>query len=150
MKKTVKTVVILTLALALASFTTGCAGCGTSNQPNTNDMVESTPVQTEEAILETETASATEIPSTEHTVTDNGGNATANDISGAGNYTVDENGNYINENGHRVDENGNLLDDTGNLLNDAGNAVGDVVDGVGNAAQDVTNGIEEGVRNMTR
>lgn len=148
MKKIVKTTVILTLALALASFTTGCAGCGTSTQPNTNDMVESTPAQPEETIQES--VSAPETLSTENTVTENGGNATANDIHGAGNYTVDENGHYINENGHRVDENGNLIDDAGNLLEDAGNAVGDIVDGVGNATQDVTNGIEEGVRNMTR
>lgn len=150
MKKLVKTVVILTLALALGSFTTGCAGCGTGTEPNTNDMVESTPVQTDEGMMETETTSTMEEPVSDNAVIDNGGNATANDITGTGNYTVDENGNYINENGHRVDENGNLIDDAGNILSDTGNAVGDVVEGVGDAAKDVTDGIGEGVKSMTR
>lgn len=149
MKKMMKTVVILTLALALASFTTGCAGCGTSTEPNANDMVESTPVQTEE-MSETEAITTTEEPVSDNAIMENGGNATANDITGTGNYTVDENGNYINENGHRVDESGNLLDDAGNIISDAGNAVGDVVEGVGDAAKDVTDGIGEGVKSMTR
>ena len=150
MKKIRKTTVILILALALASFTTGCGGCGTDNHQNMDDMVESTPAQTDEGIVEDNNAAVTDEHDSDNAVTENGGNATANDITGAGNYTVDENGNYIDENGNIVDANGNILDDAGNIVSDAGTAVGNVIENVGDAANDVVDGVGEGVNDMTR
>lgn len=145
MKNIKKTTVILILALALASFTTGCGGCGTDNQQNMDDMVESTPANTEEGMIEDETAFQTEEPVSDNAVTENGGNATATDITGTGDYPVDENGN-----GDVVDSNGNITDDAGNIVSDAGNAVGDAIENVGDAANDVVDGVGEGVKDMTR
>lgn len=150
MKNIKKTTVILIFALALASLTTGCAGCGTDTQQNQNDMVESTPVQPTEDVIENNNTNAADEPYSDNAVTENGGNATANDITGTGNYTVDENGNYIDENGNIVDNNGNILDDAGNIVSDAGNAVGNAVENVGDAANDVVNGVGEGVKDITR
>ena len=57
MKKARLITIALLLTLSLSSAVlAGCAGCGTTNDNNANDMVESTPAETEEGILETETA----------------------------------------------------------------------------------------------
>lgn len=116
-----KATVILVLALVLSSFTTGCAGCGKNNNPNTNDMVESTPAGTDEGILNDENAFTSETP---NNVSDNG----------------------IQNNGG----NGNVVDDAGNIISDAGDVVGDAVNNVGNAAKDVVDGVGNGVRDLTR
>ncbi len=150
MKKIRKTTVILILALALASFTTGCGGCGTGTEQNMDEMVESTPANTDEGMIEDETAFQTEEPVSDNTITENGGNATASDITGTGDYPVDENGNYINGNGDVVDSNGNIIDNPDNMVSDAGNAVGDAIENVGDAANDVVDGVGEGVKDMTR
>lgn len=139
MKSTLKTTVILIFALALSIVITGCAGCGNDTNKNTNDMVESTPaVDTRETIVPEESTLATETFPASEAATD-GGNATANDITG----TVDENGNH-------VDESGNIIDDAGNIINDAGNAIGNAADNVGNAVKDVVDGVGNGVRDLTR
>lgn len=136
MKNAKKATVILTMSFLLTSLLTGCSGCGTGMDKNRNDMVESTPTHSGEDIQNEDNTLSSTNPSTN----DNGGNATANDITG----------NTTGENGTIVDSEGNILDDAGNIIHDAGDAVGNVVEDVGNAAEDVTNGIGEGVKDMTR
>lgn len=129
MKKFKKTTAILLLALSIASFAVGCGGCGTDKDKNMNDMVESNPAKTEESLPE------------------NGGNATANDITGS---ITEENGNIADDNSVNTDENGNLVDDAGNIITDAGDMVGDAVEDVGDAAKDVTDGVGEGVKDIVK
>lgn len=136
MKKAKKSTVILIMSLLLTSMLTGCSGCGTGTDKSKNDMVESTPVHSEENLFD-ENTDDTGIG--EH-ANDEGKNATANDITGEPH----------DENGTIVDSEGNIVDDAGNIIRDAGDVVGNVVENVGNAAEDVTNGIGEGVKDMTR
>ena len=140
-----KATVIFVLALVLSSFTTGCAGCGNNNNPNTNDMVESTPAGTDEGILNDENAFTSETPNnvSDNGIQNNGGNGNTDNITNNANGVVDNNGN-------RVDENGNVVDDAGNIISDAGDVVGDAVNNVGNAAKDVVDGVGNGVRDLTR
>lgn len=136
MKNAKKSTVILIMSLFLTSMLTGCSGCGNNTDKNRNDMVESTPAHSGEDIQNEENT----LSSTDPGTNDNGGNASANDITG----------NTTGENSTIVDSEGNILDDAGNIIHDAGDAVGNVVEDVGNAAEDVTNGIGEGVKDMTR
>lgn len=136
MKNVKKATVILMMSFLLTSLLTGCSGCGTGTDKNMNDMVESTPAHSGDDTFDEDNA----LSSSDSGTNDNGGNATANDITG----------NVTNENGEVVDSEGNILDDAGNIITDAGDAVGNVVEDVGNAAEDVTNGIGEGVKDMTR
>lgn len=136
MKNAKKATVILTMSFLLTSMLTGCSGCGTGTDKSKNDMVESTPAHSEENLFD-ESADDTGIG---ENTNDNGGNATANDITGESH----------DANGTIVDSEGNIVDDAGNIIRDAGDAVGNVVEDVGNAAEDVTNGIGEGVKDMTR
>lgn len=140
MKKTITLTLVLILVLTLSSgVLTGCAGCGTDTN-NTNDMVESTPMNTEEGIIEEEKTTDTH---------DNGGNTDNTEISTSADTVVEENA-MVDDNANLTDANGNPIAADNNAGNDAGNVVGDAVDNVGNAAADVVDGVGEGVRELTR
>ena len=127
MKKARLITIALLLTLSLSSTVlAGCAGCGTTNGNNANDMVESTPARTEEGVLETETAFDN------NAATDN----------------ADANGNPVTAPNSNADESGNVANDAGNMVDDAGNVVGDAVENVGNAAKDVVDGVGNGVKSL--
>jgi len=131
MKKARLITIALLLTLSLSSAVlAGCAGCGTTNDNNVNDMVESTPAATEEGILETETA------------LDN--NAVSE------NEIVDDNANLTDANGNPVTVPESNADESGNIADDAGNMVGDAVENVGDAAKDVVDGVGNGVKSLVR
>ena len=141
MKKSITLTLVLLLVLTLSSgVLTGCAGCGT-DMNNTNDMVESTPPNTEEGILEDENAS-----NNKH---ENGGNTNNTEISTSANTIVDDN-TMVDDNANLTDANGNPIAADNNAGNDAGNVVGDAIDNVGYAAADVVDGVGNGVRDLTR
>ena len=138
MKKVRLITIALLLTLSLSSAVlAGCAGCGTTNDNNVNDMVESTPADTEEGILETETAFDNSAVS-ENAIVDDNANLT------------DANGNPVAVPDSNVDGTGNLADDAGNVVDDAGNAVGDAVENVGDAARDVVDGVGNGMKSLVQ
>lgn len=136
MKKARLITIALLLTLSLSSAVlAGCAGCGTKNDNNTNDMVESTPADTEEGILETETAFNDNAVSENAIVEDN-----AN--------LTDANGNPIMVPENNADGTGTIANDAGNMVDDAGNMVGDAAENVGNAAKDVVDGVGNGMKSL--
>lgn len=136
MKKARLITIALLLTLSLSSAVlAGCAGCGTTNDNNANDMVESTPANTEEGILETETAFDDNAVSENAIVEDN-----AN--------LTDANGNPIMVPENNADGNGTIANDAGNITDDAGNVVGDAAQNVGNAAKDVVDGVGNGMKSL--
>lgn len=116
---------LLTLSLSSAVLA-GCAGCGTTNDNNMNDMVESTPANTEEGILETETENGTVSEPSQ------------NDVE---NTVVPDNTNL-------TDSNGNPIIDDENIVDDAGDVVGGAVENVGDAAKDVVDGVGNGMKSL--
>lgn len=136
MKKARLITIALLLTLSLSSAVlAGCAGCGTTNDNNANDMVESTPARTEEGILETETAFDDNAVS-ENTIVDDNANLT------------DANGNPIMVPENTADGNGTVANDAGNMIDDAGNMVGNAAENVGNAAKDVVDGVGNGMKSL--
>lgn len=136
MKKARLITIALLLTLSLSSAVlAGCAGCGTTNDNNANDMVESTPANTEEGILETETAFDDNAVSENAIVEDN-----AN--------LTDANGNPIMVPENNADGNETIANDAGNITDDAGNVVGDAAQNVGNAAKDVVDGVGNGMKSL--
>ena len=136
MKKARLITIALLLTLSLSSAVlAGCAGCGTTNDNNANDMVESTPARTEEGILETETAFDDNAVS-ENTIVDDNANLT------------DANGNPIMIPENTADGNGTVANDAGNMIDDAGNMVGNAAENVGNAAKDVVDGVGNGMKSL--
>ena len=136
MKKARLITIALLLTLSLSSAVlAGCAGCGTTNDNNANDMVESTPARTEEGILETETAFNDNAVS-ENTIVDDNANLT------------DANGNPIMVPENTADGNGTVANDAGNMIDDAGNMVGNAAENVGNAAKDVVDGVGNGMKSL--
>ena len=136
MKKARLITIALLLTLSLSSAVlAGCAGCGTTNDNNANDMVESTPARTEEGILETETA-FDENAVSENTIVDDNANLT------------DANGNPIMVPENTADGNGTVANDAGNMIDDAGNMVGNAAENVGNAAKDVVDGVGNGMKSL--
>lgn len=133
---------LLTLSLS-SSILAGCAGCGTTNDNNMNDMVESTPADTEEGILEAETGNG----AVSETPQENGGNMDNNDISNNPDSALDENA-AVDDNANLTDSNGNPIVTDGNGGDDAGNVVGDAAENVGNAAKDVVDGVGNGVKSL--
>ncbi len=140
MKKTGLITIALLLILSFSSsILAGCAGCGTQNDNNMNDMVESTPANTEEGILETETA--TENGAVSENNHDNGGNTNNTDISNNADSVVEDNANL-------TDANGNPIIPSENLADEAGDVVGGAVENVGDAAKDVADGVGNGVKDL--
>ena len=136
MKKARLITIALLLTLSLSSAVlAGCAGCGTTNDNNANDMVESTPARTEEGILETETAFDDNAVS-ENTIVDDNANLT------------DANGNPIMVPENTADGNGTVANDADNMIDDAGNMVGNAAENVGNAAKDVVDGVGNGMKSL--
>ena len=136
MKKARLITIALLLTLSLSSAVlAGCAGCGTTNDNNANDMVESTPARTEEGILETETAFDDNAVS-ENTIVDDNANLT------------DANGNPIMVPENTAGGNGTVANDAGNMIDDAGNMVGNAAENVGNAAKDVVDGVGNGMKSL--
>jgi len=136
MKKARLITIALLLTLSLSSAVlAGCAGCGTTNDNNVNDMVESTPAKTEEAILETETAFEDNAVS-ENTIVEDNANLT------------DANGNPVMVPENNADESGNIAGDAGNMVDDAGDVIGGAAENVGEAAKDVVDGVGNGVKSL--
>lgn len=143
MKKIRLITIALLLTLSLSStILAGCAGCGTTNDNNMNDMVESTPANTEEGILEAETGNG----AVSETIQENGGNMDNTGISNNPDSVLDENA-AVDDNANLTDANGNPIVTDGNV-NDGGNVVGDAVENVGNAARDVVDGVGNGVKSL--
>jgi len=144
MKKTTLITLVLLFVLSMSSaMLTGCAGCGTQNN-NANDMVESTPANTEEGIMEDESAFTNETDN----VNSNGGNTNNTDISNDADSVVDEN-NTINDNANVTDSNGNPIVTEGEVVDESGNIVDGAVGNVGDAAKDVIDGVGNGVKELT-
>ena len=138
MKKARLITIALLLTLSLSSAVlAGCAGCGTTNDNNANDMVESTPAETEEGILETETAFDDNAVS-ENAVVDDNANLT------------DANGNPVMTPDNNASGTGTIAGDATNMVDDAGNMVGDAVENVGDAAKDVVDGVGNGVKSLVQ
>ena len=136
MKKARLITIALLLTLSLSSAVlAGCAGCGTTNDNNANDMVESTPAQTEEGILETETAFEDNAVS-ENTIVEDNANLT------------DANGNPVMVPENNADESGNIAGDAGNMIVDAGDVIGGAAENVGEAAKDVVDGVGNVVKSL--
>lgn len=133
---------LLTLSLS-SSVLAGCAGCGTTNDNNVNDMVESTPADTQEGILEAETDNG----AVSETLQENNGNMDNADISNNPDSVLDENA-VVDDDANLTDANGNPITTDGNVIDEAGNVVGDAVENVGDAAKDVVDGVGNGVKSL--
>lgn len=128
--------------VAMMGLLVGC-GCGTTNTPAEDDMV-----NTGEEV----------VPPADNTVNEPLGDENINNTVDTDHPTdsiVDEHGNLIDENaaeGGVSDNavNGNVADDTGNVVDDAGNMVGDVVEEAGDAVGDVGRGVKNMTNNVTR
>ena len=125
--KNLSNLMAVLVLVAMMGLLAGC-GCGTTNTPAEDDMVNNT----QEALPPVDTTPAAPV---ETTVDDP--SISDNDMIGGEN------------DGTIVDENGNIIDDAvgteGNLMDDAGNVVGDMIEDAGDA---VTN-MGEGVKDMT-
>lgn len=125
--KNLSNLMAVLVLVAMMGLLAGC-GCGTTNTPAEDDMVNNT----QEALPPVDTAPAVPAETTvdDPTISDN------DVIDGENDGTV-------------VDENGTIIDDAvgteGNLIDDAGNMVGDVIEDAGDAVTDMG----EGVKDMT-
>ena len=136
--------------VAMMGLVVGC-GCGTSNTPAREDMVNTGEETLPPGNNTTETPAVGEAPNT------NTNNNTLNNADAATEPIVDRNGNLI-DNNNPVGENGQVPGNevngnnntTGNVVDDAGNAVGNVVEDAGNAVQDVGRGVKDMTNDVTR
>lgn len=101
MKNAKKSTVILIMSLLLTSVLTGCSGRDTATDKSKNDMVESTPLHSEEDLF-----------NENDTIVDSESNI------------VDDAGNIVQDAGDAV---GNVVEDVGNAAEDVTNGIGEGV-----------------------
>lgn len=134
--------------VAMMGLLVGC-GCGTTNTPAEDNMVDNTTEETvppadtaEEPLNQGSTEHITNPNQTTESIVDDNGNLIENNTDGT---STNPNNNAIN-----TDANGNTTNDTnasnagntaGNVVDDAGNIVGDVIEDAGDAVQDVGRGV---------
>ena len=152
--KNLSNLLAVLLFVVMLGVLAGC-GCGTTDTPPTNDMVNDTNHQnTNDTTVETrpdgiiqDTTPNTIIDGEPNYGTNN--NTTNPDIV---NPTTDYY-NTVSDN-NVTEPNGNVTNNThnrvGNVVDDAGNIVGDVVDDAGRAISDIGNGVRNMTNDMTR
>lgn len=145
--KNLSNLLAVLLFVVMLGVLAGC-GCGTTDTPPANDMVNDTNQQnTNDTTVETRPDDGIIQDTTPNTIIDGEPNYGNNNITNSDmvNPTTD----YYNT----VSDN-NVTNDThngvGNVVDDAGNIVGDVVDDAGRAISDVGNGVRNMTNDMTR